>query len=104
VKSLVIALTLLFGLVHARAETTATPTSIIVSIDKDGKLAVNGVAVARDEDLEPKLRSFVFGKAAPAVSIAADVKAPKGRVTFVIAEAKRAGITKIGVMAAPKKS
>ncbi|MEW6657989.1 MAG: biopolymer transporter ExbD [Thermodesulfobacteriota bacterium] len=71
-------------------------TSVIISIDREGQIAINGVRVCQDADFEPTFTGQVQGKESQAI-IAADKETRHGRLMEVIEHLKRLQVQRIGI-------
>jgi biopolymer transport protein TolR len=69
---------------------------VIVSIDREGNLAVNGVRLGQDGDLDQAFPSQPQGKETLAI-IAADKETRHGRLIEVIDRLKGLQVTRIGI-------
>ncbi len=79
------------NLPQASAEKQAEK-QLVVLIAKDGRIAVNGQPVAKEE-----LAASVSGTGKTTVSIQADKEASHGRVVEVMDEIHKAGVTKLAI-------
>jgi biopolymer transport protein TolR len=83
-----------------KAETKAlTPqeTTVVVSIDKTGKVSINSSTIAAG-DLRPKLAEMFAAKSKKEVFLKADQDVPYGEVVKVMAEIRGAGIERLGMV------
>lgn len=71
-------------------------TVVIISIDREGQIAINGVRVSQDQDFETVFTGQVQGKEPQAV-IAADKETRHGRIIGVIDHLKRLKVERIGI-------
>lgn len=69
-----------------------TEKQIVVLIAKDGRIAVNGQPVAKEE-----IAAAISSMGKPTVSIQADKEASHGRVVEVMDELHKAGVTKLAI-------
>ena len=69
---------------------------VIISIDRDGQIAINGVKVSLDQDFDQIFTGQVQGKEPQAV-IAADKETKHGRLIEVIDRLKRLQVQRIGI-------
>jgi biopolymer transport protein ExbD len=69
---------------------------IIISIDRKGQIAINGVRLTRDEEFEQVFRRQQHDKETPAV-IAADKESRHGRLMEVIDRLKCLQVQRIGI-------
>ena len=69
---------------------------IIISIDREGHIAVNGVKLARDEDFDRIFKEQMHGKEPQAV-IAADTLTRHGRLIDVIDRLRALKVQHIGI-------
>jgi len=69
---------------------------VIVSIDRDGKIAINGTRVHQEVDFNAVFRDLIQGKEAQAV-IAADKETRHGTIVEVIDRLKRLKVERIGI-------
>ncbi len=69
---------------------------IIVSIDRDGKIAINGTRVHQEDDFNAVFAELVRGKEPQAV-IAADKETRHGTIIEVIDRLKRLKVERIGI-------
>jgi biopolymer transport protein TolR len=69
---------------------------VIISIDREGNLAVNGVRLGQDGDLDQTFLSQKQGKETLAI-IAADKETRHGRLIEVIDRLKGLQVTRIGI-------
>lgn len=79
--------------------TEATPPEklvVIVSIDQEGRVALNGKSVELGEEFDQLFRQLTNGKEPQAV-IAADKNARHGRLVAVIERLKKLQVQKIGI-------
>ena len=71
-------------------------TVVIISIDREGQIAINGVRVSQDQDFDQIFTGQVQGKEPQAV-IAADKETKHGRLIEVIDHLKRLQVQRIGI-------
>ena len=71
-------------------------TVVIISIDREGQIAINGVRVSQDQDFDQIFTGQVQGKEPQAV-IAADKETKHGRLIEVIDRLKRLQVQRIGI-------
>jgi biopolymer transport protein TolR len=71
-------------------------TVVIISIDREGMIAINGVRVSQGQDFETVFAGQVQGKEPQAV-IAADKETRHGRIIEVIDHLKRLKVERIGI-------
>ncbi|MFZ5453855.1 MAG: ExbD/TolR family protein [Thermodesulfobacteriota bacterium] len=71
-------------------------TPVIISIDREGKIAINGVRICQEADFEPIFSGQLQGKEPQAV-IAADQETRHGRLMEVIERLKRLQVQRIGI-------
>jgi biopolymer transport protein TolR len=71
-------------------------TVVIISIDREGQIAINGVRVSQDQDFDQIFTGQVQGKEPQAV-IAADKETRHGRLIEVIDRLKRLQVQRIGI-------
>jgi biopolymer transport protein TolR len=86
-----------------KAETKAlTPqeTTVVVSIEKTGKVSINSSPIAPDE-LRTKLAGMFASKSKKEVFLKADQDVPYGEVVKVMAEIRGAGIERLGMVTEP---
>ncbi len=69
---------------------------MIISIDREGNIAINGTRVCQDSDFEPIFTSQLQGREPQAV-IAADKETRHGRLIEVIDRLKRLQVQRIGI-------
>jgi len=69
---------------------------VIVSIDREGHIAINGHRLSRDSDFEPVFQAQVQGKE-PLAVIAADQDTRHGRLIEVIDRLKALQVKRIGI-------
>lgn len=69
---------------------------VIVSIDREGKIAINGNRLLQDRDFEHLFQSQIHGKESMAI-IAADQDTRHGRLIEVIDRLKGLKVQKIGI-------
>lgn len=69
---------------------------IIVSIDREGRIAINGVSLGQDSDFEKVFLGQKQGKE-PLAVIAADTDTRHGRLIEVIDRLKGLKVTRIGI-------
>jgi biopolymer transport protein ExbD len=69
---------------------------IIISIDREGHIAVNGVKLGQDNDFEPVFTTQKQGKEPQAV-IAADTQTQHGRLIEVIDRLRALKVERIGI-------
>ena len=74
---------------------------IIVSIDREGKIAINGMKLNQDSDFDQVFRGQKQGKESLAI-IAADTDTRHGRLIEVIDRLKSLKVTRIGIEVEPK--
>jgi len=70
--------------------------SIIISINREGQIAINGVRLSRDEEFESVFRGQTHDKESQAV-IAADKETRHGRLMEVIDRLKSLKVQRIGI-------
>ena len=78
----------------------ATPSTIKLSIDAEGKVFVDTDPIT-DEDLRARFTSAAKMSPAPEVHLRADKATRYERIAFVMAAAQQAGLTKIGFVTEP---
>ncbi len=88
--------------VQARVERAAEaveaqPAPILVHINGDGSILIDGEPVRRD-DVEARFAAIAARSPAPEVHITGDGKAAYGDMAHVMAAAQRAGVAKLGVI------
>jgi biopolymer transport protein ExbD len=71
-------------------------TVVIISIDREGQTAINGLKVPQDQDFMSIFTGQVQGKEPQAV-IAADKETRHGRIIEVIDQLKRLQVERIGI-------
>jgi len=71
-------------------------TVVIISIDREGQIAINGVRVSREEDFAAVFAHQVKDKEPQAV-IAADKETRHGRIIEVIDRLKKLQVQRIGI-------
>ena len=71
-------------------------TVVIISIDREGQIAINGTKVPQDQDFDRIFTGQVQGKEPQAV-IAADKETRHGRLIEVIDRLKRLQVQRIGI-------
>ncbi|MGQ9919838.1 MAG: ExbD/TolR family protein [Desulfobacca sp.] len=69
---------------------------VIISIDRDGKIAINGTRVHQEVDFDAVFSELVQGKEPQAV-IAADKETKHGTIIEVIDRLKRLKVERIGI-------
>jgi len=69
---------------------------VIISINRDGQIAINGVRVPQDQDFDHMFTEQVQGKEPQAV-IAADKETRHGRIIEVLDRLKRLQVQRIGI-------
>ncbi len=69
---------------------------VIVSIDREGKIAINGHRLARDDEFDPVFRAQAQGSE-PLAVIAADKDTRHGRLIEVIDRLKGLQVKRIGI-------
>lgn len=85
--------------IHLPQATQAQPPEkvvLIISIDEQGQLALNGQKTELDAGFDELFRQFTLGKEPQAV-IAADKNARHGRIVAVIDRLKQLRVEKIGI-------
>lgn len=70
--------------------------TIIISINREGQIAINGVRLSRDEEFESVFREQTHDKESQAV-IAADKETRHGRLMEVIDRLKSLKVQRIGI-------
>jgi biopolymer transport protein ExbD len=70
---------------------------LTVTVMKDGKLFMNGEAVADDQELSSRFARARAGAGEPSLVVSADAQAMHGRVMHVIDLAKLQGVTKFAI-------
>jgi biopolymer transport protein TolR len=75
-------------------------TTVVVSIEKTGKVSINGSSVAAGE-LRTKLADMFAAKSKKEVFLKADQDVPYGEVVKVMAEIRGAGIERLGMVTEP---
>ncbi|HIJ95483.1 MAG TPA: protein TolR [Desulfuromonadales bacterium] len=86
-----------------KADTKAmTPAeeSVVVSVDKEGKLFINKDQVAAS-DLRNRLTAMFAGRTKKEVFLKADAGVPYGEVVRTMADIKGAGIERLGMVTEP---
>lgn len=86
-----------------KAETKAMNTNeetVIVTVDKSGKIFINKVEVAA-ADLRSKLAAMFSSKDKKEVFLKADAGVPYGEVVRAMADIKGAGIERLGMVTEP---
>jgi biopolymer transport protein TolR len=86
-----------------KAETKALPApeaSVVVSIERSGKLFINSAEVPA-EQLRTRLAGMFAGKGKKEVFLKADRDVPYGEVVKTMAEIKGAGIERLGMVTEP---
>ena len=86
-----------------KAETkalTAQETTVIVSLERSGKVSINSAPIAADE-LRTKLSGMFASKSKKEVFLKADQDVPYGEVVKVMAEIRGAGIERLGMVTEP---
>ncbi len=86
-----------------KAETKALPSqeeTVVVSIEKSGRLFINSSEVAMGE-LRGKLMTMFANKSKKEVFLKADRDVPYGEVVRTMAEIKGAGIERLGMITEP---
>lgn len=89
-----------------KAETkaiNAQEESVVVSIDKSGRLFINSTETA-EGDLKRKLSEMFASRAKKEVFLKADRDVPYGRVVVTMAEIKGAGIERLGMITEPSQN
>jgi biopolymer transport protein ExbD len=71
-------------------------TVVMISIDREGQIAINGVRVPQEQDFEQMFTGQAQGKEAQAV-IAADKETRHGRIIEVLDRLKRLQVERIGI-------
>ncbi len=74
---------------------------LIVSVTRDGGIAVGSSQVESPEKLMPVLRQILSTREEKEVFLEADRDVPYGRVVQVMAAIKGAGVSKVGMVAQP---
>ncbi|MBM4283955.1 MAG: biopolymer transporter ExbD [Deltaproteobacteria bacterium] len=87
-----------FGIALPKAAQADKPESVpvIVSIDREGKIAINGIRLTQDGEFEKVFQAQGHGKE-PAAVIAADQDTRHGRLIEVIDRLKTLKVHKIGI-------
>ena len=86
----------------AQVQSTPTETVIVeVGIAADGLLLWNGIALA-EADFEQRLQAAAHTESKPELHLYADKNTPYQRLAEVMAAAQRHGLTRIGLITAPK--
>jgi biopolymer transport protein TolR len=86
-----------------KAETKALPTpeeSVIVSIERSGKVSINSAAIPEGE-LRARLTEMFASRSKKEVFLKADKDVPYGEVVKTMAEIKGAGIERLGMVTEP---
>jgi biopolymer transport protein TolR len=88
-------------------QTTTQPIRVkdeplILSVQKDGKVYVGRREIAQ-ADLREKLAAIFEGRDSRELFLRADKDAPYGTVVKVLAAAREAGATKLGMVTEPEK-
>lgn len=86
-----------------KAETKALPApeqSVVVSVEKSGKVFINSDEIAADE-LKPRLAEMFASRSKKEVFLKADKDVPYGDVVKTMAEIKGAGIERLGMVTEP---
>ena len=86
-----------------KAETKAlTPqeTTVVVSIEKSGKVSINSDQISVGE-LRTKLAGMFASKSKKEVFLKADLDVPYGEVVKIMAEIRGAGIERLGMVTEP---
>lgn len=89
-----------------KAETKALnpqEESVVVSIDKNGRLFINSAETA-EGDLKSKLSEMFASRTKKEVFLKADRDVPYGRVVVTMAEIKGAGIERLGMITEPAQN
>lgn len=76
---------------------------LIVTIDRSRRLFLNGRQM-RQKDLREKLSAIAKSKSSQMVLLRADEAVPYGFVVSTMAEIRKAGITKVGMMTEPPET
>lgn len=80
------------------ADTTSESRGVVVTVDGDAAIYVDGTAVERDA-LQETLRLAVASSEAKRVVLEGDRDIVLGEVVFILDEAKRAGATEVAIAA-----
>jgi biopolymer transport protein ExbD len=75
------------------------PVVVDLAISADGAITWNGAAVPDRAALESDMRSAAGADPQPEIHVAADRQTKYSYVAMVLAEAQRAGVVKIGIVA-----
>ncbi len=78
----------------------AKEETLVVSIEKSGKISINTTEVAGDQ-LKDKLTAMLAGKAKREVFLKADSAVPYGEVVKIMAQIKGAGVERLGMVTEP---
>jgi len=78
----------------------APEETVVVSIERSGRLSINSTEVPAGE-LRTKLSGMFAGKSKKEVFLKADKDVPYGEVVKTMAEIKRAGIERLGMVTEP---
>lgn len=82
------------------APLTGTETQLVVSLDREGRLFLNGALVSAEE-LREKLRATVAVRPDRQVFLRADQRVAYGEVMGVMAAVRRAGVSRLGMVTEP---
>jgi len=86
-----------------KAETKALKSpeeAVVVSIEKNGRLFIDKAEISPD-DLKTKLAAIFVNRAKKEVFLKADRDVPYGEVVKAMAEIKRAGVERLGMVTEP---
>jgi biopolymer transport protein TolR len=83
-----------------KAMTPPAEESVVVSVDKEGKVFINKDQVAAS-DLRNRLTAMFAGRTKKEVFLKADAGVPYGEVVRTMADIKGAGIERLGMVTEP---